>query len=450
MNIASSQLFNRRNNGFTIVELIVVIVVIGILTAIVIVGYGAWKSNTIKSAMQSDLKQAASQVDTNTLWSNNSSYTSNDLTAGPTFNPSNGTQITFLRKSYGYCLVATNPSVTTTYSYKSSTKAITEGTCDVTVTTFTGSGSAGSSNGTGTAAQFNNPSNGATDAAGNIYIADFGNNVIRKITPSGVVTTLAGTGTAGYADGSAASAQFNQPRGVAVAPSGDIYVSDAYNQRIRKISTSGIVSTLAGSGVVGSADGPGTAAQFSYPEGLVANAAGTIFVVDSNNSRIREVLADGTVTTLAGSTAGYADGTGAAAKFNYPRGIALDKSDNLYVTDYTNNRIRKVTPTGVVTTIAGSGVAGSSDGQGTAAQFNNPYGISIDTYGALYIADYGNSRVRLITPTYAVTTMAGSSAGFADGVGTSAQFNAPRGVIADRTGTLYVVDSLNNRIRKVE
>lgn len=450
MNSVSSQLKRPQGQGFTIVELIVVIAVIGILAAIAIVGYGAWKSNSVKSAMQSDLKQAASQVDANTLWSSGSSYTSNDLNSGPTFNPSNGTQITFVRRSYGYCLVATNPSISTVYSYKSSTKTVSEGTCDVSVTTFAGSGVAGSNDGTGTMAQFNNPYTGVVDAAGNMYIADYGNNLIRKMTPSGVVTTIAGTGTAGYADGPALSAQFNQPRGIAVSPSGDIYVADAFNQRIRKISTSGQVTTLAGSGVKGYVDGAGTAAQFNYPEEMVVTAGGVLYVVDSNNSLIRKVLADGTVSTLAGSTAGYADGTGAAAQFNYLRGIAMDNSDNLYVTDYTNNRIRKVTPTGVVTTVAGSGAFASVDGQGTGAQFKGPYGISIDKYGVLYVTEVDSHKIRLITPSYAVTTMAGSTLGYNDGIGTSAQFNNPRGVVADRSGVLYVIDSFNNRIRKIE
>ncbi|MBE3605038.1 hypothetical protein IMX07_15585 [bacterium] len=432
-------------------ELIVVIAVIGILAGVVIVGYGSWRDNSLKSAMQSDLKQAASQVDSNNTWSTSQSYANDDLNSGTAFSPSNGTQITFFRRSYGYCLLATNPRTTTVFSYKNSTKTVSEGTCDVTVSTFAGSGASGSSDGTGTAAQFNNPYTGAIDSAGNIYIADLGNNLIRKMTPSGTVTTVAGSGVAGYADGPALSAQFNQPRGIAVSPTGDLYVSDAYNQRIRKISlTTGQVTTLAGSGATGTTDGVGTAAQFSYPEELVVNASGTIFLVDSNNSRIRQITPDGTVTTLAGSTAGFADGTGTAAKFNYPRGIVLDKSNNLYVTDYTNNRIRKVTPSGVVTTIAGSGVAGSTDGQGTAAQLNGPYGISIDSYGVLYITDLNINKIRLITPTYAVTTMAGSTMGYADGAGTAAQFNVPRGVISDKSGVLYVVDSFNNRIRKIE
>lgn len=337
MNNAFSQFKTRFTKGFTIVELIVVIAVIGILAAVVIVGYGSWKSNTIKSAMQSDLKQAASQVDANNTWSSSQSYANDDLNSGTAFSPSNGTQITFFRRSYGYCLLATNSKVSTVYSYKNSTKTVSEGPCDVSVTTYAGSGTAGSANGQGVAAQFSNPSNGAIDTAGNIYIADFGNNLIRKITPIGVVSTVAGTGVAGYADGAAATAQFNQPRGVAVSASGDLYVSDAYNQRIRKISA-GMVTTVAGTGVVGSADGVGTAAQFSYPEGLAVDNTGTLYVVDSNNSRIRKVAVDGTVTTLAGSSAGFADGTGTAARFNYPRGIVIDRSNNLYIADYTNNR----------------------------------------------------------------------------------------------------------------
>ena len=273
------------------------------------------------------------------------------------------------------------------------------------VTTLAGS-TQGYMDGTGTAAQFKTPRGVAVDSSGQVYVADPGNDRIRKISPLGVVTTLAGS-TSGYMDGTGTAAKFRFPRGVAVDSSGNVYVADYVNQRIRKISPAAGVTTFAGSSQ-GDDDGTGTAAKFNYPYGVAVDSSGHIYVADTGNHRIRKIDPAGVVTTLAGSTLGYADGTGTAARFNYPRGVAVDSSGNVYVADYDNDRIRKIDPTGVVTTFAGSS-SGDADGTGTAARFNRPSGVAVDSSGNVYVADLGNNRIRKIDPAGVVTTFAGST-----------------------------------------
>jgi sugar lactone lactonase YvrE len=236
------------------------------------------------------------------------------------------------------------------------------------------------------------------DASGNIYVADYGNNRIRKVTPSGVVTTFAGSGTSGEVDGTGTAAQFNGPYGLAMDSSGTIYVADRGGSRIRKITPSGVVTTLAGS-TLGYNDGTGSAAQFASPQGIAVDSAGTVYVASYLDMRIRKITPSGTVSTFVGVTspAGYADGTGTAARFNYPNGLAVDTSDNVYVADSYNGSIRKITPDGVVTTLAGNGTIGFADGGGTSARFNDPMGIAVDDSGVVYVVDQNNHRVCKIT-----------------------------------------------------
>lgn len=316
-----------------------------------------------------------------------------------------------------------------------------------TVTTFAGSGLTDFADGLGTAAAFQYPYSAAIDAAGTIYLADAGSDRIRKITPAGLVTTLAGS-TLGAADGTGAAAQFYVPCGVAVNTSGTVFVADRNNHRIRKITPAGVVTTFAGS-EQGFADGIGAAAQFSAPSGLAIDAAGVIYVADTGNNRIRKITPSGIVTTFAGSTAGSANGVGTAAQFNYPCAVAVDASGTVFVADTANGLIRKITAQGMVTLLAGSGLNEFTDGIGAAAQFDFPQGVAVDASGNVFVADTNNNRIRKITPNAVVTTVAGSTQGYADGPGSEAKFYGPYGLAIVSAETLLIVDSGNNRIRKI-
>ena len=320
----------------------------------------------------------------------------------------------------------------------------------ITVSTFAGNGTIGFVDATGTAARFYQPTGVALDALGNVYVADAENNRIRKIAPTGAVSTLAGNGTSGLTNGIGTAAQFFSPRAVAVDASGNVYVADGANHVIRKITPAGDVSTLAGSGAYGFADGDGTAAQFYFPKGIAVDASGNVYVADDINHRIRKITPTGTVSTLAGSTLGSTDGDRTAAKFNRPMGIAVDASGNLYVADAANHRIRKITPTGIVSTLAGS-TAGHEDGTGSNAEFNTPTGLSVDTSGNVYVAEDENGTIRKITSSGTVSTLAGMYLqGYTDGDGTDSQFRYPTGIAWGALGTIYVADRSNHCIRKIQ
>jgi sugar lactone lactonase YvrE len=276
------------------------------------------------------------------------------------------------------------------------------------VTTLAGS-SSGALDGTGPAAHFNTPWGIAVGPDGTVYVADTNNHCIRKVTPAGDVTTLAGditTHTAGATDGTGPAARLNFPTGLAVGPDGTVYVADGNNNCIRKVTPAGAVTTLAGNlatHAIGNADGTGAGAGFNFPVGLAADQAGNVYVADSQNRCIRKITATGVVTTLAGDittgAAGNTDGTGASAHFSSPMGIALDAEGAILVGDHANHCIRKVTPTGVVTTFAGNvtaRAAGNVDGSGLAAQFNLPAGVALDANGDVYVADYNNNCIRKV------------------------------------------------------
>jgi sugar lactone lactonase YvrE len=315
----------------------------------------------------------------------------------------------------------------------------------------------GSSDGTGTGARFHFPTAVAADSAGNLYVADTDNDTIRKIVAStGAVTTLAGlSGTAGSADGTGSVAQFNSPSGVAVDGTGNIYVADTLNHTVRKVTAAGLVSTLAGSpGTAGSADGTGSAALFQGPQGLALDAGGNLYVADTNNQTIRKVVAaTGVVTTVAGETGvtGATDALGALAQFNNPSGVAVDAAGNLYVADTDNHTIRKVLPSGLVSTIAGlAGYSGGVDGTGSGVRFDSPAALAVDASGNVYVADADNFTVRKVVPsTSAVTTLAGlaGTSGSADGVGTAVRFFAPSGIAIDPSSSLYLTDTNNETVR---
>jgi streptogramin lyase len=319
------------------------------------------------------------------------------------------------------------------------------------VTTLAGSGTLGSTDGIATSATFNGPRGVAVDALGNVYVGDSENNKIRKIAPSGTVTTMAGSGAAGSSDGIGSAASFYFPSDITVDASGNLYVADSGNNKIRKITPSGTVTTLAGSGAAGSADGTGSAASFSTPYGVEIDISGNVYVGDFGSNKIRKITPLGVVTTIAGSgTVGSTDGTSLTATFNGPRGVAIDASGNVYVGDSTNNKIRKITPSGTVTTLAGSGAVGSTDGTGTSASFNSPRRVAADAEGNVYVADTNNSKIRKITPLGEVSSLAGSGIiGSTDGIGSMASFNLPRSVAVDALRNVYVGDANNNKIRKI-
>jgi len=328
------------------------------------------------------------------------------------------------------------------------------------VSTLAGS-EPGFSDGKGSDARFNGPFGITIDAAGNLYVTDVGGSHIRKVTPKGEVSTLAGSGKSGFADGEGSTAQFDVPSDITIDAAGNLYVADSGNHRIRKVTLKGEVSTLAGSGATGTfsgggfADGAGSVARFYGPSGIAIDAAGNLYVADKNNHRIRKVTPNGDVSTFVGGKRGFADGEGNIAQFYFPSSIAIDAAGNLYVVDSGNHRIRKIVTLRsltnemtIVSTLAGS-EAGFADGQGSAARFDSPSGIAIDTMGNLYVVDSHNHRIRRITPKGEVSTLAGSAPGSADGEGRSARFSWPRGIVIDTAGNLYVADSVNNRIRKI-
>ncbi|MGI9089059.1 MAG: hypothetical protein ACR2HH_15165 [Chthoniobacterales bacterium] len=327
------------------------------------------------------------------------------------------------------------------------------------VTTLAGlaDGSIGSADGTGSAARFNNPAGVAVDSGGNVYVADQGNRTIRKVTSVGVVTTLAGLADGGYgsADGTGSAARFKRTNGVAVDSGGNVYVADRSNHTIRKVTPAGVVTTLAGvAGSFGSVDGTGSAARFYLPTGVAVDSGGNVYVAEQGNQTIRKVTSAGAVTTLAGLalSSGSADGTGSAARFNFPTGVAVDSDGNVYVADQNNNTIRKVSPAGMVTTLVGlAGFFGSADGTGSAARFHLPSGVAVDSGGNVYVADYSNHTIRKVTSAGMVSTLAGlaGSQGSADGSASGARFFNPNGVAVDSGGNVYVAELSNHTIRKV-
>ena len=308
--------------------------------------------------------------------------------------------------------------------------------------------------GTGGAARFNQPQGLAVDGGGNLYVSDSSNQTIRKITPAGAVTTVAGSvGQMAGWDGTPGG--FRNPAGLAVDAAGNLYVADRGNSSIRKVTAAGVVSTLAGSsGSSGSADGTGATARFAAPSSLALTTAGDLIVADTNNHLLRKVTAAGVVTTLAGSAglSGIADGTGGTARFTYPEGVAVHANGNIYVTDRGNQTLRQVTPAGVVTTLAGSpGLSGTLDGTGSAARFYNPRRVAVDGAGDLWVSD-GSQTLRKVTTTGVVTTAAGTASayGWVDGPATSARFNGLAGLAILPSGRLAIADEFNHAVRVMD
>jgi len=331
------------------------------------------------------------------------------------------------------------------------------------ISTIAGNGTSGyaGDGGIATSAEINSPYGVAVDGSRNIYIADTGNDVIRKVDSTGKITTIAGTGVQGYNGdgGQATSATLYSPTRAVADQAGNIYIADFYNNRIRKVDTSGIITTVAGIGTAGySGDGgPATAAELYWPYAVAVDNLSNIYIADSVNNRIRKVDASGTINTIAGTGFPGVLGDGGpatAAQVNEPEDVAVDNTGNVYIADYGNSKIRKINTSGVISTIAGTGSPGygGDNGPAISAILNLPTGVAADNAGNVYIADYQNNRIRKVDTSGTIATIAGTgTAGYSGDGGppTSAAINWPEEVAIDTTGNVYIADYNNMRIREI-
>jgi len=359
------------------------------------------------------------------------------------------------------CATSTGPGSTTAGNgTATSATGSTTGFNGCQVRTLAGNGDAGPVDGSGGpngSASFDHPGGLALDGFGNLYVADELDNLIRKLDPSGTVTTIAGTGDAGFLNGTAGpggTAELNLPSAVTLDDAGILYVADSANNRIRKVEGTA-VSTLAGNGIFGLVSDAGVA-EFAEPSGVAVDGLGSVYVADQFNNCIRKVTSAGAVTTFAGlcdGGPGFVDGNAGTGQLALPAGLALDKLGNLWVADTGNNAIRKIDAQGNLTTVVGNGDAGAQDGPGGpsgSAELAAPSGVAADGQGNLFVADSANNLVRKVDASGNVTTIAGTgAAGFVDGRANTAAFWAPIGIAIDGVGNIYVGDSNNNRIRVI-
>ncbi|MFF3172616.1 RICIN domain-containing protein [Streptomyces sp. NPDC057900] len=331
------------------------------------------------------------------------------------------------------------------------------------ISTVAGTGSAGPNGDGGPAvsAQVNQPNGIAMDRTGTLYVVDYGGHRVRRITTDGKISTIAGTGSANFGGdgGPAVKAHLKNPTGVAVDGSGNVYIADTENHRVRKVAADGKISTVAGTGSAATSGDGGlaTAARVNRPTGVAVDGDGVLYIAENSAHRVRKVAADGKISTVAGNGSGTFGGDGgpaASAQLRSPYGVAVDGAGNLYIADRGNHRIRKVTADGNISTIAGTGSAKFSGdgGQAASAELNNPFTMVVDSTGALYVADYGNHAVRKITADGEISTVAGIGTGGIDGdngPAVAAQLKNPTAVAVDCVDTLYIADHNNHRVRKV-
>jgi sugar lactone lactonase YvrE len=341
-----------------------------------------------------------------------------------------------------------------------------------TITTIAGTGQSGYSGdgGPATSAKLFGADGIAVDAQGNVYIADALNYRVRKVTRGGTISTFAGTGKQGFSGdgGPATSAQLTLEQsgdafgGLAVDAQRNVYIADTFSHRVRKVAPDGTITTFAGTGRQGffGDGGPATSAQLHYPTGLAVDASGNLYIADRNNGRVRKV-SGGTITTVAGSGSvvnrQLGDGGPAtAAHLTAPAGLAVDRQGNVYIADPLDSRVRRVSAGGMITTFAGTGRPGFSGdaGPATAARLQSVFGVAVDARGAVYLSELRSHRVRRVSPDGTITTIAGKGApsglgGFSGdgGPAASAQLSLPRGIAVDRQGTVYVV--VGPRVRKI-
>jgi sugar lactone lactonase YvrE len=330
------------------------------------------------------------------------------------------------------------------------------------ITTVAGGGNNGlGDGGAATNAELYYPVDVAVDASGDLFIADYDSSRIREVGSNGIITTVAGNGTPGSSGdgGAATNAKLNNPQGAAVDATGNLFIADTGNERIRKVGTNGIITTVAGTGTASyfGDGGAATNAKLNYPWGVAVDASGDLFIADCYNNRIREVGTNGIITTEAGNGTPGSSGDGGAAisaELNNPAGVAVDATGNLFIADYGNSRIREVGTNGIITTVAGTGSGGYSGDGGAAvyAALNSPRGVAVDTSGNVFIGDTGNQRIREVQTNGIITTVAGN--GTADyagdgGAATNAELYHPIGVAVDATGNLFIADEVNSRIREV-
>jgi len=451
--------------GFTIVELLIVVVVIGILASITVVSYNGIINRAHQSKLISDVASAGMLMSVDQSSSGIFPLNRADVNNGRGINNDADISYNFYSTQTTFCITAisSHAGIKNYYVTEKNLSPL-EGSCaqdlGAQVATVAGTGAAGwADNVNGLNAILLGPVGLIADPTGNLYFTDGGSSRVRMITPAGAVTTVGGGGGSGEVNGVTGTSRYNSPQAVAIGPSNMLYVADTQNSKIRTIDRSTTVTAPFVGGVQGDAEGTGTSALFNTPRGVIYDPIrNKIIVADSQSHRIRQVTLAGVMTTLAGqqATGGLINGTGTGARFNYPQGLAIDNSGTIYIADTLNHMIRKMDQSGTVTTLAGGGtgsvgVNGYLDATGSAARFNSPMAVTVDSSGNVFVADSANNRIRKITAAGVVTTVAGNgTAGYQDGYGKAdTMFSAPRGVAIGSDGRLYVTDTNNNRIRVI-